>query len=103
MNARRKTDKFELIYKIAIAGMMGFILYVVVPMENRMGNRIDEIKQIQKEQFKELYDDYTALKDEMNEIRLEGQKNIAMALDKVDEKIEKIYTWFRKKDEETPL
>ena len=103
MNARRKTDKIELIYKIAIAGMMGFVLYVVVPMESRVGKRIDEIKQIQKEQFKELYDDYTALKDEMNEIRLEGQKNIAMALDKVDEKIEKIYTWFRKKDEETPL
>ena len=57
MNARRKTDKVELIYKIAIAGMMGFVLYVVVPIESRVGKRIDEVKEIQEK----LFEDYIEL------------------------------------------
>ena len=95
MNARRKTDKVELIYKIAIAGMMGFVLYVVIPIESRVGKRIDEVKEIQEK----LFEDYIELRETVNNVRMESQQNITKALDKVDEKIEKIYAWFRERDE----
>ena len=100
MNARRKTDKVELIYKIAIGGLLTLILYIATLMR-------DEIRDVKTTQ-KEIIGYYIEMKDELNRIKVEYPQAIAETTEKtmnrVDKKFDKlmdrIYIFFENNKED---
>lgn len=100
MNARRKTDKVELIYKIAIGGLLTLILYIATLMR-------DEIRDVKTTQ-KEIIGYYIEMKDELNRIKVEYPRAIAetaeKTMEKVDEKfdrfMDRIYALFEKNEKD---
>lgn len=100
MNARRKTDKVELIYKIAIGGLLTLILYIATLMR-------DEIRDVKTTQ-KEIIGYYIEMKDELNRIKVEYPQAIAetaeKTMEKVDEKfdrfMDRIYALFEENEKD---
>ena len=95
-----KTDKVELIYKIAIGGLLTLILYIATLMR-------DEIRDVKTTQ-KEIIGYYIEMKDELNRIKVEYPRAIAetaeKTMEKVDEKfdrfMDRIYALFEKNEKD---
>ena len=84
----------SLLISVIILLVSGYSTFVIKSLSAKSDRNHELIMEIQTK-YSELRNE---VKDEINEIRLEGQDNMTRVLDKVEEKIEKLYSWFRSRD-----
>jgi hypothetical protein len=85
----------EIIYKVAIGGMLGLLLWIAGSMKADFNKQIDDVKNVQKEMMKY----YLQCKDDINDIKIEYPKAISDRAEKtievMDKRIEKLIAWFK--------
>jgi uncharacterized protein YcbK (DUF882 family) len=92
-------EKLELLWKIGYALGIAFLIYTVVPMENRLTHRIDKLEEStqsdSKEQFERFFEYYNECKKDINDVRREYQRDIVTSINELKEEL---YAWFVRKD-----